>query len=125
MKILIAEDLPSSALLLRRLLERQGHEVVVARDGLEAWRAVETTRFPVVISDWVMPRLDGLALCRRVRRQVGRSYTYIILLTSKLGVDERLEGLRAGADDFLVKPPDAEELTVRLEIALRILAVQD
>lgn len=125
MKILIVEDLPISAVLLRRLLEKQGHEVVVARDGLEAWGLVEATRFPVIISDWVMPGLDGLALCRRVRGQAGRSYSYLILLTSKEGGDERLEGLRAGADDFLTKPANAEELAVRLQIARRILAVQD
>ena len=125
MKILIAEDQPASALLLRRLLENQGHEVVVARDGAEAWRAAAVERFPVIISDWVMPRIDGLGLCRLVRDQPHRPYTYLILLTSKPGVDDRLEGLRAGADDFLVKPPNAAELAVRLEIARRILAVQD
>ena len=125
MKILIAEDQPASALLLRRLLENLGHGVTVASDGLAAWRAVEQARFPVIISDWVMPGLDGLDLCRRVRDQGQRPYTYLILLTSKHGQDERLEGLRAGADDFLVKPPNARELAVRLEIARRILGVQD
>ena len=125
MKILIAEDQPTSALLLRRLLERLGHEVTVAPDGLLAWRAIEAHRFPIVISDWVMPGLDGLDLCRLVRQQAHRPYTYMILLTSKQGQEERLEGLRAGADDFLVKPPHADELAVRLEIAHRILAVQD
>lgn len=125
MKILIAEDQPASALLLRRLLERLGHEVVVAVDGAEAWQAVQATRFPIIISDWVMPGLDGLALCRLVREQEHRPYSYLILLTSKQGRDERLEGLRAGADDFLVKPPQADELAVRLQIARRILAVQD
>ncbi len=125
MKILIAEDQPTSALLLQRLLERLGHDVIVATDGLAAWHAVEASRFPIVISDWVMPGLDGLDLCRRVRGQAHRPYSYLILLTSKQGQEERLEGLRAGADDFLVKPPHADELAVRLEIAHRILAVQD
>ena len=125
MKILIAEDQPASAFLLRRLLENMGHEVTVARDGLEAWHAVEQSRFPVIISDWVMPGLDGLGLCRQVREQANRSYSYLILLTSKQSQGERLEGLRAGADDFLIKPPNAQELAVRLEIARRILAVQD
>ena len=125
MKILIAEDQPASAFLLRRLLERLGQEVTVVNDGAEAWRVVEQTWFPVIISDWVMPGLDGLDLCRLVRQQTDRSYTYLILLTSKEGLEERLEGLRAGADDFLVKPLNARELAVRLEIAGRILAVQD
>ncbi len=78
-----------------------------------------------MISDWVMPGLDGLELCRRIRGQDGKPYSYLILLTSKQSQQDRLEGLRAGADDFLVKPPDAEELAVRLEIARRILAVRD
>ena len=125
MNILIAEDQPASALLLRRLLERLGHEVCVAGDGIQAWRAIESTRFPIIISDWVMPGLDGLDLCRLVRAESHWSYSYLILLTSKQGREERLEGLRAGADDFLVKPPHADELAVRLEIARRILNVQD
>ena len=125
MKILIAEDQPASALLLRRLLERLGHEVIVAGDGVEAWRAIESTRFPIIISDWVMPGLDGLDICRLVRARSHGPYSYLILLTSKEGREERLEGLSAGADDFLVKPPHADELAVRLEIARRILAVQD
>ncbi len=125
MKIMVAEDHATSALLLCRLLERAGHDVTVAGDGEEAWRLAAEDRFPVIISDWVMPGLDGPGLCRRLRAEQGRPYVYLILLTSKQGQQDRLEGLRAGADDFLVKPPDAEELEVRLEIARRILAVQD
>ena len=125
MKILIVEDHPASRLLLRRLLERLGHDVTVAVDGEEAWRLVEHARFPVIISDWVMPGLDGLDFCRLVRGQTDRAYSYLLLLTAKQGQAERLEGLRAGADDFLVKPPTSEELAVRLEIASRILSVQD
>jgi len=125
LKILIVEDHPASALLLRRLLERLGHDVTVANDGEEGWRLVEQARYPVIISDWVMPGLDGLDFCRLVRGQTNRSYSYLLLLTAKQGQGERLEGLRAGADDFLVKPPNSEELASRLEIASRILAVQD
>ena len=125
MKILIAEDQPPAALFLRRMLERLGHDVTVAVDGLEAWRLAADGSFPVVISDWVMPGLNGPGLCRKIRDGDGLNYTYLILLTSKQGRQDRLEGLRAGADDFLVKPPDADELEVRLEIARRILAVQD
>ena len=125
MNILVAEDQPPSALFLRRLLERLGHEVTVAVDGSEAWRIVREARFPVVISDWMMPGLDGLELCRRIRGREGQPYSYVILLTCKQGQRDRLEGLRAGADDFLVKPPDVEELSVRLEIARRILSIQE
>jgi len=125
MRILIAEDQAASALFLRRSLERMGHEVTVAVDGEEAWQALqaEAGAVPLLISDWMMPRLDGPELCRRVRAATGPGYTYVILLTAKNHKLDRLEGLRAGADDFLTKPPDPDELAVRLEIAGRILAV--
>ena len=125
MHILIAEDQASSALILRRLLEKLGHEVTVASHGLEAWEMFQVGRFSVVISDWVMPVMDGIELCQRIRARDDKAYTYIILLTSKREKAERLAGLRAGADDFLIKPPDADELAIRLEIAGRILAVQE
>jgi len=125
MKILIAEDQAPSALFLRRTLERLGHEVTLAADGVEAIEAMERSPVTLLISDWVMPRMDGLELCRRVRARGGDPYTYVILLTSKDGRQDRLDGLRAGADDFLTKPPDADELAVRLEIAGRILAVHE
>jgi diguanylate cyclase (GGDEF)-like protein len=123
MKILIAEDQATSALHLRRTLERLGHETTVAPDGEEAWRLVQGGALPLLISDWMMPLLDGLELCRRIRSAAAERYTYIILLTSRDRKEDRLEGLRAGADDFLTKPTDPEELTVRLEIAERILKV--
>jgi diguanylate cyclase (GGDEF)-like protein len=125
MKILVAEDDDLSAFVLRHQLERQGHEVTVASDGSEAWRLAQDSWFPVVISDWMMPGLEGPELCRKIRGRGGQPYTYVILLTSKNSRQDRLAGLEAGADDFLVKPPDSEELAVRLEIARRILAVQE
>ena len=124
MRILVAEDNDLAALLIRLSLTRLGHEVTIARDGLEAWRMSEQSRFSVIISDWMMPRLDGPDLCRKIRRREGRPYCYIVLLTSKTSREERLEGLRAGADDFLIKPVNGDELAVRLEIAARILSVQ-
>jgi two-component system chemotaxis response regulator CheY len=125
MRLLIAEDQPASALFLRRTLERLGHEVVVTTDGNEAWQKLQEEDVSAVISDWMMPGIDGLELCRRIRRRAGLRYTYIILLTCRDRRSERLEGLRAGADDFLVKPLDADELAVRLQIAQRILGVQN
>ena len=124
MKILIAEDQALPAHYLRRTLERLGHEVAVATDGLAAWDVLRREHVPLVISDWMMPGLDGLELCRRIRARGGLRYTYVILLTSRDRPTDKLEGLRAGADDFLVKPPDADELSVRLEVARRILGVQ-
>lgn len=125
LKILIAEDQPTAALMLRRLLERLGHEVTAVPDGDAAWRSINRERFQVVILDWGMPGLDGPSLCRLVRAEVGWPYTYLILLTMRQSHEDRLAGLRAGADDFLVKPPHFDELAVRLEIARRILGIQD
>ena len=125
MKILIAEDQPPAALFLQRMLEKTGHEVIVAPDGEAAWRIVREGEMPILISDWMMPHLDGLELCRRIRAAGCDRYTYIILLTSRDRREDRLEGLRAGADDFLTKPTCPDELALRLEIAERILAVHD
>lgn len=114
-----------AAIFLRRTLEKMGHEVTIAPDGEEAWNIVQEGNSPLLISDWMMPRLDGPDLCRRIRNAPGERYTYIILLTSLDRRDDKLTGLRAGADDFLTKPPDSDELALRLEIAERILAVHD
>ncbi len=125
MKVLIAEDNAPSALYLRRTLESLGHQVIVTLDGEQAWEVIQKERVPLLISDWMMPRMDGLELCRRIRGRVGCDYTYIILLTLKHLREERLEGLRAGADDFITKPPHPDELAIRMEIAGRILGVQE
>jgi two-component system chemotaxis response regulator CheY len=125
MKILIAEDQPVSAFYLRRTLEKLGHQPELAPDGEAAWRMLRDGHIPLLISDWMMPNVDGPQLCRRVRDARSERYIYIILLTSRDRHEDRVEGLRAGADDFLTKPPDPDELAVRLEIAERILAVHD
>src|SRR4051794_9396560 len=125
MKILIAEDQAPTALFLRRILERMGHEVTVATDGTQAWQHIQEGDAQLLISDWVMPGMDGLQLCRRIRASVQVRYLYVILLTSRDRREDKLEGLRAGADDFLIKPPDPDELAVRLEIAGRIVDVHE
>jgi diguanylate cyclase (GGDEF)-like protein len=125
MKILIAEDQPTAALFLRRVIEKMGHEAAVAPDGEAAWRMIREGDAPLLISDWMMPHLDGPELCRRLRAAKVDRYIYIILLTSLDRREDRLNGLRAGADDFLTKPPAPDELAVRLEIAERIIAMHD
>ena len=126
MTILIAEDDPVSSLILRRALEGQSEEVVATFDGEEAWRIVrERHDVRIVISDWMMPRLDGIDLCRRVRALADRPYVYFMLLTAKTFRDDRLAGLGAGADDFLAKPLDRAELIARLNVARRLLATQE
>src|SRR5262245_26466601 len=125
MKILVAEDDRASALRLCRTLERLGHAVDVVHDGADAWRRICDGRVGLLISDWEMPEIDGLELCRRIRARADALYIYVIMLTSRDSRDDRLEGLQAGADDFLTKPLDAGELVARLSIARRILAMQE
>jgi diguanylate cyclase (GGDEF)-like protein len=124
MRILLAEDEEVSAAVLCGKLTSMGHDVTIATDGLIAWRLLQKEHFPVVISDWMMPGLDGPSLCRRIRAAGDSPYTYIILVSVRDRYADRMEGLRAGADDFLTKPFEAEELAVRLEIARRILTIQ-
>ena len=124
MQILVVEDEAVQARVLRAALQKRGHHVTLAGDGAEAWELIQQDHFSLVISDWLMPRMDGLELCRVLRSRARSRYTYVILLTAKATREDRLEGLRAGADDFLSKPVDIGELTARLEIANRILAMQ-
>ncbi len=124
MRVLVAEDDALARRVLTSVLEGLGHEVTATPDGREGWGAFEQRSFPVVISDWVMPDLDGLELCRRIRRADRTKYTYVILLTSLAGKGHYLEGMEAGADDFLTKPLDPDELRVRLRVAERIVGLQ-
>jgi len=125
MKVLIAEDDRTSSLLLRSVLEGLGHEVVAVTNGAEAIE--QLTRkddLQVVISDWVMPVMDGLQLCRHIRGRQHARYVYVLVVTARRGKKRYLEALEAGADDFIPKPIDAEELGARLRVAERILGLQ-
>jgi DNA-binding response OmpR family regulator len=125
MKVLIAEDDKDSRELLTWILEKLGHEVLAAEDGKRAWEAYRRGRFRLVISDLLMPEMDGLELCRRIRSAKQSRYTYIILLTALIGKKQFLDGMDAGADEFVTKPFDADELKARLKVAERILALQE
>lgn len=119
MRILIAEDDPVSRRLLENRLRHWGYEVEVTSDGSEAWAMLEREDRPAVaILDWMMPGLDGPAVCRRVRATPG-SPVYLILLTTKGGREDTLEGFAAGADDYVTKPFDAAELQARVRVAAR------
>jgi diguanylate cyclase (GGDEF)-like protein len=124
MRILIAEDSRAQALDLRRKLESLGHEVTVAENGCQAWDLLKSRPVPVAILDWLMPHTNGIELCRTIRAEKTLPYIYLILLTSKAHRDERLQGLMAGADEFLSKPIDTYELEVSLKSAERIIAAQ-
>ena len=122
MKVLIAEDDGDSRELLGWLLQKLGYQVVSAANGKEAWEAYRKGRFRIVISDVLMPEIDGLELCRRIRLHKQSKYTYIIIITALIGKKDYLEGMEAGADDFVTKPFDADELKARLRVAERIIA---
>jgi sigma-B regulation protein RsbU (phosphoserine phosphatase) len=124
MKVLIAEDDPISLEVLQSYLERWGHEVVAAEDGAAAWRLFEADDISLVITDWMMPQLDGLELVRRIRAAPRSGYVYLILLTAKSRKEDIVRGMEAGADDFLVKPFDREELRVRLRAGERIVMLE-
>jgi phosphoserine phosphatase RsbU/P len=124
MKILVAEDDTVSRIVLSESLRRLGHEVIAAENGMEAWNVCASQHIPMLISDWMMPEMDGLELCRRIRSGQPSSYTYIIMLTALSGKANFLEGMRAGADDFVVKPFDPDELQARLRVGERILNLQ-
>ena len=110
MKILIAEDDRVSRIVLTELLTKNGHEVIAVENGQLAWDLFSSHPVPMLISDWMMPVMDGLELCRRIRAEKRASYTYVILLTALSGKANYLEGMQAGADDFVVKPFDVRRV---------------
>ena len=122
MRVLIAEDDPASLLLLRRSVEALGHEVIATTDGVEALAAFEAHAPSVVVSDWMMPGMDGIHLCREIRQRHGSGYVYFMLVTALADKQSAIAGMEAGADDFLTKPVDRELLRVRLAVAERVTA---
>ena len=121
MKVLIADDDASIRTLLEVHLRKWGHEVTAASTGGQAWRLFEAGSYPLVVSDWMMPEMDGPDLVRRIRACPRGSYVYVILLTGRANKADVVEGMEAGADDFVTKPFDREELRVRLRAGERIV----
>lgn len=125
MKILIAEDNPVSRRVLEATLEKFGHQVVVADDGAQAWTALQRADAPsLAILDWMMPELDGVEICRRVRETPTSTPPYIILLTAKSERTDVVAGLDAGANDYLTKPFDRAELRARVQVGVQVLELQ-
>jgi signal transduction histidine kinase len=124
MKILIADDDSISRRLLQNYLQKWGYEVTAAQDGAEAWRLFDGGCFPMVITDWMMPEMDGSGLIRRIRAAQRPGYVYAMLLTAKSQKEDLVEGMEAGADDFLTKPFDRDELRVRLRAGERIIRLE-
>ncbi|MEJ2009046.1 MAG: diguanylate cyclase [Acidobacteriota bacterium] len=126
MNVLIADDEPVSRRLLEILLNKWGYEVTVASDGEEAWSALQNaTRPRIAILDWMMPGMDGVQLCQRIRQQETLVPTYVLLLTAKQAAEDFNGGFKAGADDYLPKPYGAQELKARLRAARRIVELED
>jgi diguanylate cyclase (GGDEF)-like protein len=119
-KVLVADDDPGSLLVARAAVERSGHDCLAAANGDEAWSLYLAHRPDVVVTDWMMPGMDGLALCRAIRARDADLYTYVVLLTSQGSRDDVLAGLEAGADDYVTKPLDPFVLHARLLVALRV-----
>lgn len=124
MRVLLVDDDADFRTAIGGWLRRGGYEVDDAADGLEAWTRFTEQDYPVVLTDWLMPTLDGLELCRRIRASARPGYTWVVLVSGQGGTDRYLEGMEAGADDFVVKPCDPRELDARLRVARRLLALQ-
>lgn len=125
-KVLIAEDDPVSRRVLHTFLLKWGYEVVVAEDGTQALAILERQDFPrLAVLDWMMPGLEGTQVCERIRKEPNRPYVYILLLTARSQKEDILKGLESGADDYLTKPFDAQELRARLQVGQRILSLQN
>ena len=123
--VLIAEDDPTSRRLLQVTLEKWGLEVEVCCDGHQAWQALQRDEAPqLAILDWMMPGIDGLELCRRLRALPQPRICYAILLTAKDQKQDLAEGLGSGADDYMIKPFDPCELKARLQVGIRLLSLQ-
>lgn len=123
MRVLVADDDPGSLLVAKAAVEQSGHECIAAADGDSAWKLFQQYRPQAVVTDLMMPGLDGLALCRAIRGAGTDSYTYIVLVTSQGSREDVLAGLEAGADDYVTKPLDPFTLHTRLLVAHRITSL--
>jgi len=125
MEILIAEDDYISRNLLKKMLVEMGHEVVETENGDQAWKKLQEKRFKIVISDWMMPEMDGLELCQKIRSSPQKGYVYIIMLTAKDRKTDLVDVFKAGADDYIPKPFDPEELRARVLTGERVVDLEE
>lgn len=123
-EVLLVEDSRTQALKFQLMLESHGYQVSHAKNGLEAMNMLLNSQTSIVISDWIMPEMDGSELCRAIRKHDFGNYVYIILLTAKDAKTDIIEGLEAGADDYLTKPVDDAELIARLTTAERVIRLE-
>ncbi len=124
MRVLVVDDDEVTATILEHSLVEFGYDVTVARNGREAFELLRSGEIRMVVSDWCMPEMSGLELCRRIRQRRNGTYVYIIMLTSNSSTKDVVEGLNAGADDYITKPFQPEELQVRLRVGERVLSLE-
>ena len=125
MKILIADDEPVSRRMLEATMSKWGYTLTVCDDGEQAWQAFQDDNPPVLaVVDWLMPKIDGVELCRKVRATANLRSMYVILLTSRGNKDDIISGLEAGADDYITKPFVPDELRARIRVGLRVAKLQ-
>ena len=120
MRVLVADDDPTSRVVLKSVVTRLGHDCLVATDGSGAWDLLLSEPVDVLLTDWMMPGLDGPELCRRVREELDGHYTYVVLVTGLGAREQVLEGMSAGADDYLIKPVEPFDVQTRLVAAERV-----
>ncbi len=125
MRILLAEDDAVAGQTLTAILTAQGHEVTAVDNGVDAWGLWQVSHHRVIVSDWLMPEMDGIELVRKIRARPPGPYTYFMMQTIRTGFSNFLEAMQAGADDFITKPIVPEELIARLEVAERILGLRE
>jgi sigma-B regulation protein RsbU (phosphoserine phosphatase) len=124
MNVLVIEDDAVSRGILLAQMKKLGHTVSEAENGAQGWSLYNDGDYPLVITDWMMPDMDGLELCRRIRAANRAKYTYVIILTGRDRRGGVFEGMNAGADDFVTKPCDAVEMSLRVRVAERIVSLQ-
>jgi DNA-binding response OmpR family regulator len=125
MRILVAEDQSVSRHILVANLRKWGYDVTAVEDGTRAWEALQAEEAPpLAILDWLMPGMDGIDICRQIRLSPRRRPIYLILLTARRGQEDKIQGLQAGADDYITKPFNREELRARVQVGIRVLELQ-
>src|ERR687891_1483342 len=125
LRVLVADDDPVSRTVVAAILRKGGYEVQLANDGAQAWAVLQQPDPPAMaVMDWMMPELDGPEICRRLRTLDTQTPTYVILLTSRDASADIVAGLHAGADDYVTKPPQQDELLARLSVGARVVTLQ-
>jgi phosphoserine phosphatase RsbU/P len=125
MRILVAEDQSVSRHILAANLRKWGYDVTAVEDGTQAWEVLQAEGAPqLVILDWLMPGIDGIEICSQIRKCPRTRPIYLILLTARRGQEDKIQGLQAGADDYITKPFDREELRARVQVGIRVLELQ-